>query len=374
MTTNHPPTLDRNARLALIALLSAEGIGNRRAMELVTLFHTPEAALKAPAGEVASALNVPLQVGRQVVKAGRSVDAAEKKLAAAERCGARVVTFWDEEYPERLKGISDPPTLLYVRGENSPLYQYAVAVVGTRTPSEQGRRMAVRIARELATTGVTVVSGMAMGIDSLAHEGALAAGGRTIAVLGSGVDVVYPPSNRQLCERIIAQGAVFTEYPPGTGPDRHHFPQRNRIISGLSLGTVIVEAGAKSGALITAKLALEQGRELFAVPGAAGDMKSAGVNQLLRDGAAHLVEKGSEVVEHLKSRLAPVLNVSAAMAVPKMEGAEKTIYNLLEAGPVLVDELIRRSNLGAVEVSRVLTSMQLKSLVQRLPGARVSRA
>jgi len=374
MTADHPPTLDRNARLALIALLSAEGIGNRRAMELVTLFHTPEAALKAPAGEVASALNVPLQVGRQVVKAGRSMEAAEKKLAAAERCGARVVTFWDEEYPERLKGISDPPALLYVRGENSPLYQYAVAVVGTRTPSEHGRRMAVRIARELATTGVTVVSGMAMGIDSLAHEGALSAGGRTIAVLGSGVDVVYPPSNRQLYERIIAQGAVFTEYPPGTGPDRHHFPQRNRIISGLSLGTVIVEAGAKSGALITAKLALEQGRELFAVPGAAGDMKSAGVNQLLRDGAAHLVEKGSEVVEHLKSRLAPVLNVSAAMAVPKMEGAEKTIYNLLEAGPVLVDELIRRSNLGAVEVSRVLTSMQLKSLVQRLPGARVGRA
>ena len=366
--------LDRSGCLALLALLSASGVGNRRVLELVKLFGSPEAALAAPAGEVAAALKVPLEVGRAARNAGKKLPEAERLLEKAEKTGARVVTFWDDEYPLRLKRIPDPPVLLYILGEPSPLYDYAVAVVGTRLPSDNGRQITLRIARELAAAGITVVSGMAVGIDSLAHEGALQAGGRTVAVLGSGIDVIYPSTNRRLFERIISQGAVMTEYPPGMRPEAYNFPRRNRLISGLSLGVVIVEAGLKSGALITARLALEQGRELFAVPGAAGMPRSAGVNRLIKDGAAHMVESGAEIIEQLRSQLAPVLNVAATLAVPKLEGGEASVYKLLEEGPLQVDELIRQSGLGAVEINRLLTTMQLKGLVRRLPGARISRA
>lgn len=366
-------TLDRAGRVALVAMKSAAGIGNRRAVELVRLFGDPRAVLAAPAGEIATALSQPLEVGRAVVQAGRGIEQAEKVVAAAEAVGGRVVTLWDAEYPARLKGIYDPPVLLYVKGEASPLYDYCVAVVGTRMTTDNGRRVAFRIGADLAASGVTVVSGMAIGIDSLAHEGALSAGGRTVAVLGTGIDRVYPPFNRRLFERIVAQGAVMTEYPPGTGPEPHNFPPRNRIISGMCLGSVIVEAGLKSGALITARQTIEQGRELFAVPGPAGQPRSAGVHRLIKDGAAHLIESAAEVIEHLRSQLAPVLNVAASLALPQMPESEARLYVLLESGPLTVDELIQKSGTGAVEVNRLITSLQLKGLVRRYPGARVGR-
>ena len=254
------------------------------------------------------------------------------------------------------------------------MYDYAVAIVGTRAASDHAKRISINIAKEIASSGVTVISGMALGIDSRAHEGALRGGGRTVAVLGCGVDVIYPPSNRRLYERIIQQGAIISEYPPGTQPDPYHFPQRNRIISGLSLGVVVVEAGKKSGALITARLALDQGRELFAVPGLAGVPRTSGVHSLLRDGTAHFVENGAEITEHLRSQLAPVLNVTATLAMPKMEAAESKLYKLLEDGPRLVDELIRGVGLSAVEINRMLTTMQLKGLIRQIPGARFERA
>ena len=285
-----------------------------------------------------------------------------------------MVTFWDEDYPKRLRAINDPPVVLYVRGEKSPLYDYSIAIVGTRACSDHARRITPRIAGQLASSGVTIVSGMALGVDSLAHDGALKAGGRTIAVLGSGINVVYPPSNKGLYERIISQGMIVTEYAPDIKPDPFNFPQRNRIIAGLCLGVVIVEAGLKSGALITAKLAVEQGRELFAVPGAAGLPRSAGVNRLLKDGTATMIESADDIKEHLKSQLAPVLNMQATMALPELNDMEKRIYQLLENGSVIIDELIRGSGIGAVEVNKTLTTMQLKGLVKRFPGARVGRA
>ena len=358
----------------MIALLATPGIGNRRAQELIRLFGSLDAVFAAPAGEIASALKVPVQVGRATVRTDKARQEAAKSVERLEAMGGRIVTIWDDGYPSRLKDIADPPVVLYMKGLDSPLFHYAVAVVGTRAPSEHGRRMAVKIATELAASGVTVVSGMAMGVDSLAHEGALKAGGRTIAVLGSGLDVIYPPPNRNLFERIVQQGAAISEYAPGTEPEQHHFPQRNRIIAGISLGTVIVEAGVKSGALITAGLALEQGRELFAVPGPAALPRSTGVNRLIRDGAAHLVENGAEVMEHLRSQLAPIMNVAATLAVPQLEGMESAIYTLLEQGPLQIDDLIRRSGVGAVDINRLLTTMQLKGLIQRHPGARVGRA
>ena len=368
-----PEKLDLAERLALLSILNTTGIGNSRGRELVEMFGSPLAVLSAPAGEISEAIKVPLEVGRALVKSGREPKFAEDIMTKLERHAARLVTFWDEDYPSRLKTISDPPLVLYVKGEKSPLYDYSVAIVGTRACSDHARRMTPRIAGELAASGVTIVSGMALGVDSLAHIGALQAGGRTIAVLGSGIDVIYPPSNRKLFERIISQGMVMTEYAPGVTPDQHHFPQRNRIISGICLGVVIVEAGLNSGALITAKLALEQGRELFAVPGAAGLPRSAGVNRLLKDGTATMVESAEDIKEHLRSQLAPVLNVQATMALPQLDGKEMQVYKLLEHGPLIIDDLIRQSGVGAVEINKILTLMQLKGLLKRYPGARVGR-
>lgn len=365
---------DRQELIALITLLSAGGIGNRRAAELVKLFGSGEAALAAPAGEISAALNVPLEVGRAVTKAGKDRAKAAALLDKAEAHGARILTTFDGDYPARLRTIGDPPVMLYAKGPSSPLYDYAVAVVGTRTPSDHAARIAFRIGADLAAAGVTVTSGMAMGIDSEAHSGALSAGGRTIAVLGTGIDRVYPPTNVKLFNRICEQGMILTEYPPGTGPAPHNFPARNRIVSGISLGVVIVEAGWKSGALITAREAAEQGREVFAVPGPAGLPRSLGVNRLIKEGAGQMVESAADILGALKNQLAPVMNVAATLALPKLPQDEAVIYKLLESNSLLIDEIIQKSKFGAVEVNRLITSMQLKGLIRRLPGARISRA
>ena len=359
--------------MALLSIINTPGIGNSRARELVEMFGSPLSVISAPAGEISEAVKVSLEVGRAMVKSARDPSLSEKIISRLDRQGARLVTLWDEEYPKRLKTINDPPILLFVKGEKSPLYDYSIAIVGTRACSDHARRMTPRIAGDLAASGVTIVSGMALGVDSLAHTGALEAGGRTIAVLGSGIDVIYPPSNRSLYERIVMQGMVITEYLPGVKPDPFNFPQRNRIIAGLCLGVVIVEAGLKSGALITAKLAVEQGRELFAVPGAAGLPRSAGVNRLLKEGTATMIESANDIKEHLRSQLAPVLNMQATMTLPELNEKEKRVYQLLENGPLIIDELIRKSGIGAVEVNKTLTTMQLKGLVKRFPGARVGR-
>ncbi|MCF7811653.1 DNA-processing protein DprA [bacterium] len=365
--------MDRPNRIALLSIISTSGVGNQRSRNLVEMFGSPLDVLNAPAGEISEALKVPLSVGREIISRGKNQKKAEECLDKLVLIGAQIITIWDGNYPSRLKQIDNPPVIIYVKGESSPLYDYSVAIVGTRVPSDNARRITTRIARELSSVGVTVISGMALGIDSLAHEGALRGGGRTIAVLGSGIDVIYPPSNAKLYERICKQGMVISEYGLGVTPEPHHFPQRNRIISGLSLGVVIVEAGLKSGALITARYAIEQGKELFAVPGAAGLPRSAGVNRLLKDGTATLIESGEEVIEHMRSQLAPVLNVSATLALPELNDKEAVLYNLLESGPLLIDELVRLSEIGVVEINRMLTSMQLKGILRRYPGARVGR-
>lgn len=366
--------MKRAEQIALIALLSADGIGNARAMELVKLFGSAADVLSAPAGEIAAAIKVPLKVGQSIVKSGRALADSEKVIDRTEAIGGRIVSYWDDEYPTRLKHIPDAPVLLHMMGEQSPLYDYSVAIVGTRAVSDHSKRFTPRIAHELASAGVTVVSGMALGVDSLAHQGALRAGGRTIAVVGSGLDVIYPPSNEKLFGKIVKQGLVITEYPPGSKAEQHHFPQRNRIISGLSIGVIVVEGGKKSGALITAKCAIEQGRELFAVPGAAAMPRSAGVNMLIKDGTAQMVESGEEVIEHLHSQLAPVLNVSATLSLPDLNEIETKIYNLLEGGPKLIDELVRGSGINMVKLNQTITSMQMKGLIQRFAGARIGRA
>jgi DNA processing protein len=318
-------------------------------------------------------------------------DEAEDELAATLDLGCALVAQGEPDYPRRLAEIADPPPLLIVRGQVELLEQPAVAVVGARNASGNGRMLAHGLASELAAAGLLVISGLARGIDTAAHEGALAAGAPTIAVIASGVDVAYPADNALLMERIGATGAIVSERPLGAVPQARHFPRRNRLISGLSLGVVVVEAAPQSGSLITARLAAEQGREVMAVPGSPLDPRHRGTNQLLRDGAT-LVESAADVLAAL-GPLAPqaprpcarparaAQNPSPAAPAPlplePAAGGADLIGRVCERlgpEPLLVDELIRQCQASTAEVQRALMELELDGRLERHPGNRVSLA
>jgi DNA processing protein len=280
------------------------------------------------------------------------------------KLGVRLIPWSDPLYPLNLSYIYDPPFLLYVKGSLEKEDEKAVAVVGTRRATVYGKIVARRLARELAREGITVVSGMARGIDTAAHEGALEEGGRTIAVLGCGVDLVYPPENSSLAEEIIKKGAVISEFPLGTRPFAHNFPRRNRIISGLSRGVVVVEAPYKSGALITADCALEQGREVFAIPGTITSPCSRGTNRLIKEGAK-IVEDVSDILEELNL-------VSLKEDEPGIElqlsFEEKSVLDYLSSEPSHIDEVVKKTRLPVAKVGDILMRLQLKGMVRELPG------
>jgi len=292
----------------------------------------------------------------------------ERAFESLIRCDAEIITFNDRAYPELLRHIADPPLVLYCRGKLEP-EEKRVAVVGSRRATWYGLDMAKRLARELAEHGVTVVSGMARGIDSQAHKGALEAGGRTIAVLGCGIDKAYPPENRELMEKIMQNGAVISEYLPGTEPVRYNFPARNRIISGISLGVTIVEAGEKSGSLITADYALEQGREVFAVPGNINSHNSTGTNRLIRDGAKVVTCVG-DILDELKVShdSKNTYSVNKKSALMKLGKEEKTIAQRLLNGPVHLDVISRDCGISVQMASSILLMLELSGFVEQLPG------
>jgi DNA processing protein len=312
-------------------------------------------------------------------------DAAEAELDALDRLGAQLLTLGEPAYPAPLAAIDDAPPVLAVRGDGELLSRPAVAVVGARNASTNGRNLAQRLAADLSEaadgTPYVVVSGLARGIDAAAHRGALDAGGATVAVMAGGVDVIYPPENDALYADICATGAVVSELPPGRRPQAAHFPRRNRIISGLSLGVVVVEAAARSGSLITARLALEQGREVFAVPGSPLDPRSRGANRLIRDGATL-----TESVADIRAVLAPML---AALPAPEttsstlfdgladsagdgLDSARSAVAACLSPTPVSVDEIVRQCQVTAPVVHTVLLEMELAGLIERQPGNRIA--
>ena len=303
-------------------------------------------------------------------------DRLADEMRQVREAGARLVRYSDAAYPERLRAIPDPPPVLYVRGSPEAAGHAAVGVVGTRAPSDYGREMTRLLCRGLASAGIAVVSGLARGIDGEAHETALSGGGGTVAVLGSGVDVLYPPEHGDLCRRIQERGAVLSEHPLGTRPLPHHFPARNRIISGLSLGVVVVEATERSGSLITARWALEQGREVFAVPGPAGASRSRGPHRLIREGAK-LVENLADIIEEIAPQLAAVPPPVAA-ADPgetasgpfRVEGPAGAILRDLETGPLQMDDVIHRAGLPPQQVCALLLDLELQGLLKQLPGKR----
>lgn len=292
----------------------------------------------------------------------------DRDLKRIEELDIEVISYKDPRYPVNLKNIFDPPFLLYVRGTLEEQDLDALAIVGTRRATVYGKLTARRLARDLAREGVTVVSGMARGIDTEAHRGALEAGGRTIAVLGCGLDIVYPPENRGLMEEIIKKGAVISEFSLGEEPQAPHFPQRNRIISGLSKGVLVVEAPLKSGALITANFALDQGRDVFAVPGNISNPNSHGTNGLIKEGAK-LVESMEDVLEELNfSELAQLKKEKIKDKNPSLSPEEKKIFNLLKDEPSHIDLLVKLSRFQASKVGELLMRLQIKSLVRELPG------
>lgn len=298
-------------------------------------------------------------------------DEVNKELERAFDAGVKIVPFTDASYPNRLRLISDPPPFLYVKGELKPQDGNSLAVVGSRSASDYGLRVTRDLCQGLASLGFTIVSGMARGIDGAAHQASLEAGGRTVAVLGSGVDIAYPWEHERLYHQISQDGAVVSELPLGTSPLSYHFPARNRLISGLSLGVVVVEATEKSGSLITARLALEQDREVFAVPGEAGASRSRGTHRLIRQGAK-LVENVEDVVEEiapqLRERSRSVQKNRAVSLPPDMSHEAKTIFELILRGTCQIDELIQASAFSAARVSEILLDLEIRGLLKQLPG------
>ena len=297
---------------------------------------------------------------------------AEAESRRAQESGVRLLPFTDPGYPPRLRMIADPPPLLYLKGEILPDDERAVAIVGSRSASDYGLKVARSIARGLASLDFTIVSGMARGIDGAAHQSALDAGARTIAVLGSGADRVYPPEHVRLYRSITEQGAVLSELPMGTRPAAFNFPARNRLISGLSLGVVVVEATEKSGSLITAALALEQNREVFAVPGEVGSSRSRGAHRLIRHGAK-LVESAEDVIEEIAPQLVGqrVTTTPAPRLLPQQcSDAARKVFALLQERILHIDEVIQTSGLSSAQVSHILLDLELRGFLRQLPGKR----
>lgn len=321
------------------------------------------------------------KVGERLARAVKGFEVTEsiaRQRALAAESQARLVTLEDPDYPTALKSIALPPPFLIVRGTLGREDALAIAVVGSRRPTPYGLRTAERLAGDLAARGVTVVSGLARGVDTAAHQGAIAAGGRTVAVLGSGVDVAYPPENRSLARDVARAGAVVSQFPMGTAPLPQHFPIRNRVIAGLALGTVVVEAAEKSGALITARFAGELGREVYAVPGNVSSPTSQGANRLIQDGAK-LVRDWEDVVAEwpavVRNALRPVASPAADRDGASAPGspAEARLLPLLGEEPVTIDSVIEESGLAAGEVAASLMALELRGLVRQLPGQRYVR-
>jgi len=296
-------------------------------------------------------------------------EALERERRVIETRGFTLLRLGEEGYPEPLAAIHAAPPILYLRGTLQPQDRVAVGIVGSRKGTSYGVAMAEQISGELARRGITIVSGMARGIDAAAHRGALDAGGRTIAVLGCGLGVTYPPEHGELSDQIAANGALVSEFPVFAPPKPDHFPRRNRIISGLALGVVVVEAGIESGALITANYALEQGREVFAVPGQATARSSRGCHQLIKAGAK-LTEGWEDIWEEIEPQVGPPLwvGVRAAAAVPPLDQDEILIVDALEAGPLQIDDLISRTGVTAGQMASLLLSLMLKGVIEELPG------
>jgi DNA processing protein len=378
MPTAAPP-LDGESTLADLRLACVAGAGPLARKALPARFGSAAAVFAAADRDLREVAGVGPKLAAAIAAMSES-DAPARVLELCVDRGVAVLPQAHSSYPSLLARIHDPPGILFARGDLRPCDALAIAIVGSRHATAYGRRMAWQLAGSLARAGFTIVSGLARGIDAAAHRGALDAGGRTIAVLGSGVLAVYPPEHDDLAAEVAAHGAVVSEPPPLAPPVRGGFPQRNRIVSGLALGTIVVEAADRSGALITARLAGEQGREVFAVPGAADSRMSRGCHRLIRDGA-RLVETADDVLDEL----GPLFQTATSAAgrtvrVPaelQLDDVERLVVDAVDAGggePVSIDGVVETTGLAASRVLATIGVLEMRRILRRLPGGRVGRA
>jgi DNA processing protein len=364
-----------NEREAYIALNAMEKVGPVGVRSLSSQLGSISAIFEADKQALMTAKGIGPEVADAIIRQRDSID-WQGEIERAAALGAHIVTQIDQEYPKQLLEIHDPPLALYVWGQIEQRDKHAIAVVGTRRPTHYGREAATELASQLARTGFVVISGLAQGIDTAAHDAALKAGGRTLAVIGSGLEHIYPPSGLDLAKRISEHGAVISEFPVGRQPDKTTFPMRNRIVSGLSLGVLVVEAGRSSGALITANQALEQGRSVFAVPGRIDSHASVGTNELIKNGAK-LVMGVEDILADYEFLIPPGPRQSAAGKagpLPQLSDEEVKLTELLGEGECEVDKLIRDSGLKPAVVSSLLIGLEMKRMVRMLPGRVVEMA
>src|SRR5438552_1705124 len=358
-------------RESLVALNLVEHVGPIRVRQLLEHFGDAPAILGASKSQLLQVRGIGEETAESIAKWEKTVDLnAELKRIADFGCRIVLQAVW--EYPELLRQIYDRPIVLYVQGELLPKDKNAVAMVGSRMITHYGIEAARKLAYQLAYVGVTVVSGGARGIDSAAHQGALSAKGRTIAVLGTGINLVTPPENAELFERIAASGAVITQFPFNRPPDKQSFPIRNRIVAGMTLGTVVVEANMTSGALITANFATEYGRQVFAVPGRIDSPRSKGCHELIKKGAK-LCESAEDILSEFEylfpaSNRPPSPNETGALPALELSENEQKVYTTLDHEEVSIDEIIRHSGLPSAAVSVALLSLEMKRLIRQLPG------
>jgi len=370
METASQPLTDTE-RIDWLQLIRTKFVGPRLFVELIERFGTAAAALEA-----LPELSRRAGGRKKFVTPDRDVIQAE--LAALSAAGGSAIGLCEPDYPDRLAAIADPPPILFLRGDKTLLTRPSVAIVGARNASTNGRRLAGEIAGQLGEAGYIVVSGLARGIDAAAHADALETG--TVAAIAGGIDVVYPPEHEDLQNRIATTGVVVSEQPVGTRPTARHFPARNRLISGLSQGVLVVEAALKSGSLITSRLALEQGREVFAVPGSPRDPRCKGTNDLIRQGAI-LTESAADIVSALSQQMLRPQQVTSRAITPQPveitpetepETAHEKIIELLGATPTGVDELVRECHMSAASVQSMLLELELAGRIERHPGNRIS--
>lgn len=378
MRPDNTSTPADQALLAWLSLSFCPGVGGTLVNRLVREFGSPEKVLTAGIEQLQAVEGISKKVAQALLDPARQDSArqrAAEELAALKAGGHILVHPASNHYPERLSHIADPPALLYCQGNVDFMNKPSVSIVGSRAATSYGRRMAFELARGLASRGICVVSGMAMGVDGEAHAGALAGGGMTIGVLGCGIDVVYPPQHAGLFQEVGSHGLLVSEYPLGTLPDGYRFPERNRIISGISLGTVVIEASLKSGSLITAKLALDQGREVFAVPGRIDSPRSRGAHRLIQEGAK-LVTCVDDILEELdlSAKLSGETAIAHAEVQPeKLPPEEQQMLSILDVYPVAIDELVAESGRDAAAVFQLLLALELKGKVRQLPGQMYER-
>ena len=361
----------------LKALLEIEGLGPAKILNLISKFHSPKNVFVKGLSSLSKTELISTILSKRIISKSKRIkdvrEKLERELESLNKHKFRLITYFDKEYPEILKNIYFPPILLYLNGIPEEKDYQSVAIVGTRTPTPYGKGITEKISGELSEQKVTIVSGLARGIDSIAHRTALKYYNRTISVIGSGLDKIYPPENKNLAEQISENGAVISEYPLGTNPDAQNFPRRNRIISGLSLGTLVIETRLNGGAMQTAAYALEQNREVFAVPGNLDVKQSEGTNILIQKGEAKLVKNAEDILIELDLKLKPEVGRNIPKPSVDLNMFEEKILNVLNHEPMQIDKISEASTLSTSDCLVNLLSLEFKGLVKQLPGKQFSK-